>query len=456
MTRPRLAFVLALALISACASSPASELGGDGDGDDERELLPLCASCTEDLGGETGDLSPPMPAVCEYVREPIDLDDTSLGFAPREILAYVEGEHEIPMRWQEEPYAEHERATGFDEETMLQLEIRNAEVSRVRATPTEESTPEAYCEDYLEIDVDVTLATADGAIAGEMENVTIHTPTHHYAYGHAVRPLTNFSGTLDLHPDEARPHGGSLSLRLWLREGSVRGALTPSLWYADESDSEGMPLRTSTVEAQWPADECPPSSLPLSGDDLLPGIADRTLDDLIDGARARMDAANPIASTDLDIDIEIGDVFNACLVESVPPGGTIVAKSTARIATSDERLMLDEEVSFELMFTSLGVLANVAVAFESEIVPAADFEETCGYADVDFGTWECGQLRLIAFYGEPTGSDETPDAETAAFVGGQLEVDGTSCPGEPLAGAAREHTAWCTASPCPISTNPYW
>jgi hypothetical protein len=53
-------------------------------------------------------------------------------------------------------------------------------------------------------------------------------------------------------------------------------------------------------------------------------------------------------------------------------------------------------------------------------------------------------------------SDLDPEA-AARFVGGQLEVDGISCPNDDdYEGKAVEHIAWCSESPCPITTSPFW
>ncbi len=56
----------------------------------------------------------------------------------------------------------------------MRLEVRNAEVSRVRSTPINGRTPESSCEDELAIDVDITIATADDALRGEIEGFRIN------------------------------------------------------------------------------------------------------------------------------------------------------------------------------------------------------------------------------------------------------------------------------------------
>ena len=97
-----------------------------------------------------------------------------------------------------------------------------------------------------------------------------------------------------------------------------------------------------------------------------------------DEARARIEAANPLAGLRLDgtevaVSFMPEAVEHACMRESPGQGAYVWATSVARVATSDDRLDTEQPAAFEIETSPDGALRYAALALESEVVPVADF-----------------------------------------------------------------------------------
>src|SRR3954470_22969686 len=112
---------LGLVLLAACSTSGGPIDTGEPGGSGPEKKDSVCTTCRAGFGGETGDLTSLPPPTCkeQLAKNELDRDDTTLGFAPRDVLPFVEGKYDIPLHW-----TASSTAAGFDEDTQLALDVR--------------------------------------------------------------------------------------------------------------------------------------------------------------------------------------------------------------------------------------------------------------------------------------------------------------------------------------------
>jgi hypothetical protein len=445
---------LGLALLAACSTSSAPTGTGDPGGDDPKKD-PLCATCRAGFGGETGDLTNAPPPVCkeQLAHDALDPDDATLGFAPMDVLPFVEGKYDIPLHWTLSS-GTSPAPTGFDEETQLALEVRVTGVHILHRTPVSSRVEAARCQDSMVIDAEITLRTADRALAGRFD-ATLSADSASQVYGHAEVDLTELSGSLDLHPDSKRPHGGVLLVDLWFLPSELRGSLEPNLIYRDQTDSEGGYITESQMIALWPDDGCATSSRLVASGEKLKAIGGRTVGEVMDDVRALMAKSNPIAGvaadkTEVRVDFELGEVMRACM-----HGTDFGIQTSLRIETSDGHIATEQPTGIDLSVASDGSVTGMNVFIEGEVLPADDFAKrhTKG---LDFDPWPCAEVRLVATWGDGGLATLKDPADAEGFAAGQLEVDGLTCPSDAPDGDSVEYISWCSLSPCPLYISPFW
>ena len=97
---------------------------------------------------------------------------SKLGFNAQDLLSRIEGEHLSPMVWaadlSEGPTRVEFSTTPGPTELSVKLRYLGGEVREVVSSPEQSGFTlggESGCPDYLEVDVEVQLHTADGALA---------------------------------------------------------------------------------------------------------------------------------------------------------------------------------------------------------------------------------------------------------------------------------------------------
>lgn len=148
--------------------------------------LLLCAACQ--TGGQTGGELATNGSQCDETTTTVGIDELSpLGFSAREALAAVEGRHEVTTEWlvPTPPFTELESSAIGQADVSLQLQWTSGEVRyvesglrMVKPKPGEAIVgiaidEESACPDRVEVDVDATLESSDGALQEVAEGTVV-------------------------------------------------------------------------------------------------------------------------------------------------------------------------------------------------------------------------------------------------------------------------------------------
>ncbi len=235
-------------------------------------LLPLlalgCSSATAD-----GDYKTEGGGECvETVTVLADIDAVSaLGFAPAELLALAVGEHSSPMVWGE-GINDSIAKVSFGPESgagMLTATIAHTggEVRHIASKAAESEWDGGYaiCNDRIEIDVEVTLASAGGALM-ESFVAPLRGSTAKVATLHHEIELMDLGGSLELTQVEPEQvHVGAMQIELGISEGGLFGGASSTV---EVPLGDGV-AATFMTYATWPGGESPcefdEAVLPLEG-----------------------------------------------------------------------------------------------------------------------------------------------------------------------------------------------
>lgn len=238
----KLPAVVLAACIIAC-NSPREEHLTDGD---ITKTLAADAHGVRVTGGETSDLGGGSELVPDPCRD-VETTRLSLEEARQQALpvdakvAFLETAYEAPFRWgydcgPGEPASSELEPVG---DTRLRLQGEVVDVLRTTRTPLPGQPATTQCADRLDYRSVFALSTADGRITGRfyarfpfpfMSDLVRAWPD-----------LRNFTGSLEVPIDPARPHWARLLLQLGLADdGILYGSLDTVVNYTDGAPGGGM------------------------------------------------------------------------------------------------------------------------------------------------------------------------------------------------------------------------
>jgi len=335
-----------------------------------------------------GDTCPGGPCPCGEVATPVTLDEvTWLGFSAEQVLAFAAGTHEATLKYGQE---------GFDGTTLSLPEEPSALTLTVEPTGTanfvapraavvgQTCSNDSNIPTVLEIDVEVTLSTADGAFS---EHFTDKLLVEDAARAHLMTTidLESLAGNLVLGLPENASLPSLPALYVTIGEDFFVGDITG---YVSNCPDDACGANSVTF-ASWNDSDCKGRQLPVrAADEAAPAI-DRIL--------TQVGAASPLSITwgngmTSDLSLEAASPAPALCHQ---PAGSLTNSTEERywldtelvLRSEDGRLDTDLPVSIEAIYDVAGqpLLAFID-NFEFAIpVEVSAFEETYGLADVAFG-----------------------------------------------------------------------
>lgn len=222
-------------------------------------LLPLLASCSSATAD--GDYEADGGGECVETVTVIGLDEVSaLGFAPAELLTLAAGEHSSPMVWGT-GIMESIATVSFGPESgagtlSATITHKGGEARYVASTPKASEELDggfASCADRVEVDVEVTLASAGGALMETFVAPLRGTTAKVAALSHAVE-LKDLEGSLELTKVEpADVEVGAMQIELGISEGGLFGGATSTVTvpFGDATAATFMSYAT------WPGGDLP-------------------------------------------------------------------------------------------------------------------------------------------------------------------------------------------------------
>jgi hypothetical protein len=225
---------------------------------------------TENLDGPHEAPGPGRPTTdngspCDEEQEPVDADDSSLGYSANDVLKLVIGEKASELRWMP-PSAD---ASFGPEQGIVPLELEVGPVGNVRRV---HSVPKAIdgngagpaiaiaCPpDRLEADVELRMATGAGALDERIAAViTMSNPEA--AALRASIPLAQISGSFRVVP-AAGVKTDSLEISALFSRFGHAGVLSGQV---EAEEAAGVARAAGIVYGRWPADEtCPSVGVPF-------------------------------------------------------------------------------------------------------------------------------------------------------------------------------------------------
>lgn len=315
-----LAAVVSLLLGAACPAGESADSGG--------AKVSLCPRCESEsgaplvAGGESSDFEGnPDECVGLLFRDPVLLDDADPpGFDVPALRQVLERDFSASFAWVVAlPSVPGERrvdatsVTGFSPETTvsgsihllgsgdyLHLDPERCDVDTGICPLSEPFAGELNCglrkaPGWLELDVEVSLRTGDGAIdVSTTRGRALVRPNRPIAVAVGPLDLTRLSGTLRLEPAHPGPYVGSLNIDISATPAGMRGSVSPRIAPVDRSADWGG----SPVTGRWPKeDECTADELPIDGTTEAGQAALELMNQVFARLRERTLAASPMRAT---------------------------------------------------------------------------------------------------------------------------------------------------------------
>lgn len=168
-------------------------------------------------------------------------DRSKLGFSLQAALDALTP-YDGPMEWR--PGAEWLEQSPKDETTLLTIEVKH-EAEPISDVSTRlgdaESDDPTFCRAHLRTQVQIDLASADGALQ-ETFVAELRAYAEDFAELHGTLPAGSLRGSLSIEP------AGDIDFYYTLREGLLEGTLVTA---ATQKGSQGTMLRAATI-ASWP------------------------------------------------------------------------------------------------------------------------------------------------------------------------------------------------------------
>lgn len=381
-----------VALLTACGgySGPSAELTR------ERARQRPTEAVVDAVGGEPREPSGGIVDCLETTSsEPLDLNDPEVA----SWVAMVQGHHEQTLGWRRLVLSDE--LAGFEEHTSVSIDV-NVTGGRERVYESGGSTEGALagCEGVRvrEIELEITFATADGAVAATFRRWFAPAPSDwHGTVVQFYGPLADESGavalggTLELNFEPALGGTPSVWVQLEFSADSVRGSWAPAVMPGDDA-RDGAPLWP--IEAIFPDDPCGSigsegRSIALDEFSTELGGAPRAIYQRMPAARAparlgavwRSSPSDVVPSpADLPLDVPpatqvtliAGEPTRACLV-----GTTVTVHAPLTVTTADGLVSFTQPFIFNLSEGS------AYIGERTPWVPAGDFNERSGIGDVN-------------------------------------------------------------------------
>jgi hypothetical protein len=372
-------------------------------------LVVTVSGCGDDAGGSVPEGSGSGYRGCDETAVVHGLDQVSpLGFAATDVLAHASSSAAQPLHWSEDWV--FRPANGAESTISLAVEHRGGGVRYVSSTHPDGEDP-GRCKDRVEVDVALTVSTADGALSETVAATMTATHPRHAEIEAALDPAKLDGGVTISEPDdwtivELTLHGGFLDGYTW-------GRLAVGL----EGQRSESVVRTGGLIATWPTPlMCQEGSgivLPLdvayfsfTASDVLDALQDVT-------ATMRWDdgGVSPLL-LDVEVASDLGCIY-------VPPfegeatggidgdaAGALIVPATLVAVTEDGRLDASLRVLLIAVAAEDGTLIETRLALDRLYyaitydmrVPVEDFEEVYGIHGFDLTGYDGGDLEVTASF----------------------------------------------------------
>jgi hypothetical protein len=370
-------------LLVACGDSR-REPAGDGS-----------TVATDVAGGEASEFGGSSPYCLPMSETPRDLTDDDI--APW--VAWVEVPHEVSFAWQRQFLT----ITGFEEKTRASLDVTVVEAYDVVFEP---GCPQGG-QRALQLELDVAVATADGALQGTFRHrvgtrpssaPTLGEPLYTYYNPYTREPtsLDDFSGSIDYGVDLGRYYRRELGVGLIFDGSSISGRLTPFL---APTDGVNPGAGYHPIIGVFPEDECAfmsGRSFDLEGD--LTGLPEATPRALYERVVAAWQSPIPAQWEDggsTELTLSAGPPRRACQSADYFSELSLVhVEVPVRLATADARLALEQTVIFSFSNWPGTEAATAGGDYPRTWIPVDRFEQVTGIKGVDFATAEYARVEF--------------------------------------------------------------
>jgi len=384
--------VAALALLgSGCASeSPGNATVPGG------ALCPDC-SAWDEPPASSGSASTVLPTPCQESEQRSPIEEATareLGFGP--VIDQLTRQFTSSFAWVPLETTEGAPASGFAPLTSVTGQTTLAAFRHV--APSLDG-----CEDSLEVTLNFSAVTDDGAIRieGPVEVSAVRTDLTPRAWGRL--DLSRAEGSLRLHPSDFQaPIAGHVSVGLRFFSDQLRGQLSIGIGELRGAGSDVHYDRFySPIEGRWPNDDCEFWLRPLAPTE--PGAAPdgRSMAELRSDLQGMLDRVQPLEGSwgtgpTTEVTARIGDPTSICW------GGNELGYRAPLVVTSDDgTIQIDQEATGSLGFLEDGTLRHAWLEiFDYATIPAADFPAVSGLHGVDFGSYQAALWYTNIFLAE--------------------------------------------------------
>jgi hypothetical protein len=343
----------------------------------DRPVCPQCAAA----GGETSDFGDDRPLTpCELSAESESLEVAAagaLGFA--DALDALDTSFEVPFEWTAGTTEPESPASGYAASTRLRGSTRVAAV--VHQVPSL-----AGCADWLDVSLDTSLATADGAlsIAGRLRaRVERDTPV---ASALGRLDLSQARGSLALDPPPTpEPLVGFVRAQLYVWPDDVRLTLAVGAELASEVGSDTPSYHYEPLFGMGPIDACAIEARPYAFEAATPSTGDATFAARFAELSSFVAAGQPLSArwqsgATTTLSVELGEPLSVC-----DDGRRVTASLAYRVQSADGRVDIDTDGHLSIAFDGAAPGRGWVNASSSELPVSTDeFASSAGVSGVDF------------------------------------------------------------------------
>ena len=361
-------------LFAAGCSSPA---GAPSDGGEQStEEGAICPKCKV-AGGETSDFgqfAPPTECELSSVATAIDeANARALGFG--DALDLIHRFFTSSFAWvPDDLNGQAQPATGYRSPTQVTVETNVDSIQHY-------TSQVAGCSDFLGVQLHVSLATADGAIAiaGDTFAAVGHGATVD-AFGRL--DLTGATGSLRLHPPDWPNQVGFLAVLLHFDTEQVRGAVyaTVTTKGSEGSDIGGI---YRPIDGNFPDDGCGYLEKVLSPQDPTLTRNGESILDLVRDWNASLQAVPAVWSSGESTDVSVAlDAPSALCLRSDPKRLTF--SIPLHVVSSDGRLKTTSTATGLIGFDATSGAPEASLD-DYRVVKSSTFATDIGLSGVDVG-----------------------------------------------------------------------
>jgi hypothetical protein len=344
-------------------------------------------------GGETNEFSGNIGSCPEIASsQPLDLGDPEVA----SWVAMAQGHHEQPLLWRRLVLSDE--VTGFAEHTSVSIDVNvlgGRDVVYGSAGNTDNELAGCDGRRARQIELEITLATADGAVASTFRGWFEPGPSDSRGtvlHAHGLNPDSSgdieLNGTLELKLDPALGGTPRIGFDIEFSADSVRGTLSPEVLPEDPAWNQSS---WTPLEAIFPDDPCGPEGRSIGLDESVAdlGGVPRAYYQRIATAlgRARIPAVwrstpSGVEPSPLDVPLDVPPPTEVSLAAGEPTracalGTSVTVYAPVTVTTADGRVNLTQPFAFNLYeFTAF-------INERTPWVPAADFVEHIGLSGLN-------------------------------------------------------------------------